>query len=41
MDDREKKDEIISNIYYDYANMGSKQDTLKQAREKDKYHNNG
>jgi hypothetical protein len=35
MDDRERKDSVISKIYYDYANMGAMQDTYNQARKKD------
>ena len=30
------KQEIISNVYYDRAGYGSRQRTLKEAREKDK-----
>jgi hypothetical protein len=35
-EERERKDAIIKEIYEDYANMGSMQDTFKQARAKDK-----
>ena len=33
--------ELIANIYYDRAGYGSKNATLKDAREKDKKHNKG
>jgi hypothetical protein len=35
-DENKDKDSIIKEIYYDYANMGSMSETLKQARAKDK-----
>jgi transposase InsO family protein len=35
-DESKDKDSIIKEIYYDYANMGSMSETLKQARAKDK-----